>query len=825
MALSPLGLGFLFTAKDLASGTIDKVDKKVKGLGKTSDAAAATMKRGFGVAAASVVPLAAGGAALAGAFGLAKFAAPFQQGVARVGNIAGATAGELGKLRDAAIDAGLRTQFSPQQAVDGLGALAAQGFKTEQSISLLNESLALAAGGQIGIEDATKSAAAAIRVFNEKSTEQRSVADRLLKITNMTALGAGDLTLALGTVSKGAGLTSQKMDEMLISMGLVRNAGLDVSVAASSVSSGLQFIAKNAKGFESLGVQVTDAEGNFRDFLDIVAETDKALTGKFTKASDRASAAMQLFGRFGVTAFQNISNQAKAMIGTVPGINTIEDAVAHLRREMENAGGTAETFANNLLNTFAGQSDILQGATETLGTVLGESFAKVLKPVVKFVAEAVSAMARAWDSLPDGVKTGIAGFIVVTGVILTLAGVIGVVTGLVIALGPVMATIGAAASGAAVVIGGLVAAVTAAAAVFALFKEAADRNLGGFGDLFTGTFDTVKLVFSSLQSLFTTGKLTGPLAEEFLQAGRGTQSFIKTIFRIGSRIQEFFGGLADGFSAVLDKSGSSFQALTGAFVQLGEAFGFIEPGMDSLDDFGKTGETVGDTLGNVFRVVVEVIAAVIGVFAKVVRVIMAVASIVTTVLSPAFLVLKWIFQALFELAIFVINTMTGAIGILTTVANAVAQGILTIIDGILAAIMTAIDAMIVGIAKVASVIPESMRPDFVDDLIKRGDVDATNARIRDRAADQQRAAQFTSQAIAAPAIASVPAVGPQAPSAENQAILAELRAAREEAKKDRERPINVNVAMDGEQVGSVMTNAARKNAASAFVPAGAGVTG
>lgn len=825
VALNPLGLGFLFTAKDLASGTIDKVRGKVRGLSGDSDAAGAAMKKGFGVAAASLVPLAAGGAALGTAFGLAKFAAPFQQGVARVGNIAGATAGELNKLRDAAIDAGLRTQFSPQQAVDGLGALAAQGFKTEQSISLLNESLALAAGGSIGIEDATKSAAAAIRVFNEESTEQRSIADRLLKITNMTALGAGDLTLALGTVSKGAGLTSQKMDEMLISMGLVRNAGLDVSVAASSVSSGLQFIAKNAKGFESLGVQVTDSEGNFRDFLDIIAETDKALTSKFTSASDRASAAMQLFGRFGVTAFQNISNQAKAMVGTVPGINTIDDAIAHLRKEMENAGGTATDFADNLLDTFAGQSDILQGATETLGTVLGESFAKVLKPVVKIVADSVSAMARAWDSLPDGVKTGIAGFVVVTGVILTLAGVIGVMTGLAMALAPVMAVIGTAMGSAAVVIGGLIAGVTALAGVFMLFRDIARRNIGGFGDMVTGTFDTISIAFKSLVALFTTGKLTGPLAESFLTAGTGTQNFVKTLFMAWSRVREFFSGLSDGFNAVLDTAGPSFQALVGAFQHLGEAFGFMEPGMESLDTFGDAGKNVGQTLGLVFRGAIDIFAMFVGILAKVVRVIRAVADVVSTVMAPKIEFLKIILGGLFSFVLWLVRMVVVLIGTVGTVFNAVAQGILTIVDGIVAGVRTAIDAAIVGVAKVASLIPENLQPDFVKKLVSFGDVDRTNARISDRFADQKRAAQFTTQAIAAPAIGSVPAVGAQAPNQESQAILAELRAAREESKKEREKPINVKVEMDGEQVGSVMANASRKTAANAFVPVGAGVTG
>lgn len=823
MAISPLGLGFLFTAKDLASGTMDRVNGKLKGLGKQSDVVSARMKSGFGIAAASIVPLAAGGAALAGAFSLANFAAPFQEGVARVGNIAGSTAGELRQLRDAAIEAGLRTQFSPNQAVDGLGALAAQGFNTTQSIGLLNESLNLAAGGQIGIEDATKSAAAAIRVFNEESTEQRSIADRLLKVTNMTALQAGDLTLALGTVSKGAGLTKQGMDEMLISMGLVRNAGLDVSVAASSVSSALQFMAKNAKGFKDLGVEVTDTEGNFRNFLDIVSEANEALTSKFPNAADRSASAMKLFGRFGIAAFQNISNQAQAMVGKVPGVNTMTDAINHLRAQMGKAGGTAQEFADNLLNTFGGQSKILGGAVETLGTVIGESFAQVLKPVVKIVAEAVSSMARAWNSLPDGVKTAIAAFVVISGVILTLAGIIGVVTGLGIAAGTVFTAIGGVIAAGAPIVLGLVAAVTALIGVFELFGEVSDRNLGGFGDMLSGTFDNVKLIFGSLTDLFTKGKLTGPLAEQFLQAGTSTQNFIKTVFRAGSRLMEFFGGIRDGFSGVLDTMGPSFAALSGAFMALGEALGFIQPAMGDMKDFGSTGESVGKRIGEVFRVVVDIFSSVVLTVARVVRVMRGWYDFIGTLLAPVFWIITKIIQGLLWLLGQLFDFLVAGIGALAATANTIIQVFATMVDVIMAAMQTIADFAAGLVGEALQLLPEALRPKGSEKLLDKA---ASNA--GERKEQQVRLAAITGQQIAAPTtsgLSAVPLAAREKVSPESQAILEELRAARAEAAADRERERSreLKVVMDGEKVGAVVDGSNRKNAASAFVPVSAGV--
>ena len=89
----------------------------------------------------------------------------------------------------------------------------------------------------ISVDQSTATVSAALKAFGLEVDQAGITTDKLLRITNLTSLQAGDLQLALGTVARGASATKQSLTEMLPAMGLVKNTGVDVSVAASSVSS------------------------------------------------------------------------------------------------------------------------------------------------------------------------------------------------------------------------------------------------------------------------------------------------------------------------------------------------------------------------------------------------------------------------------------------------------------------------------------------------------------------------------------------------------------------------------------------------------------
>jgi hypothetical protein len=88
-----------------------------------------------------------------------------QQGIAAVGAVPRATTAQLHMLRDAAIQAGIETRFSPEDAVAGLQSLATAGQTAEQATRTLIPVLDLAAGSlrQLGVAQARRRHAQRLR--------------------------------------------------------------------------------------------------------------------------------------------------------------------------------------------------------------------------------------------------------------------------------------------------------------------------------------------------------------------------------------------------------------------------------------------------------------------------------------------------------------------------------------------------------------------------------------------------------------------------------------------------------------------------------------
>ena len=617
MALNALGLGMVFTAKDLASGTIKQLSVNFNKFSDGTERAAKRLKGAMVTAAAGVGLLVAGVGTLGTSFALANQAGQFEEGVAKVGAISRASSEAVARLAAAAKEAGIRTQFSPTEAIDGLQRLAAQGFNATESIQLLTPALDLAAGGQIGIADASIATAAAMKVFSLNVGEGAVAVDKLLRITNLTALQAPDLGLALGTVSRGAIAAKQSLDEMLPSVGLVKNAGVDTSVAASSVSSALQFVAKNAKAFKDVGVSVTDATGKFRPFLDVVRETDIALNKRFTDGAERTAKGIELFGRFGVVAFTNIANQLTNGIKDAAGqLVTGAEAIQFLRNQMSNAEGAAAEFREKLLDTFEGQKKLLRGVLQTLGISLGETFAKAFKPIVGFLFAATGQMVKLIEGIPVPVKAALGKAALAFGAFATAAGVFTLIKAALVLLAPaigaivgsfvLMAQIGA-------VIGVVVGTIALAFKGYSIETQNASNRT----NVLTNAWNKLKLGAQAVFALLTGNPVSAALVSDLNRAeNAGVKRFVESVGRLLNRVDKFVDGISSGFREVFSTSTPVFKVLFTAFNDLAKSLGFVGDaftGMSktSVDAFFTVGFRIGEFIANTISVLVQAITGVI----------------------------------------------------------------------------------------------------------------------------------------------------------------------------------------------------------------------
>lgn len=618
MALNRMGLGFDFIGRDFVSHTMGGIRRQFGLTEGSSKKLAKTVGAGFVALTAGALTTAVALGALGGAISLANQAGEFEQQMAAVGAITRATAKDLETLETAAINAGIATQFSPKEAAEGLRNLGQMGFNATEAAQALVPALDFAAGGQISVASASQTAASALRVFSLETDDAALTVDKLLRISNVTALKAGDLELAIGNLGRGVGLTKQSIDEMLPSLGLVKNTGVEASTAATSVSSALLFMAKNTKKFKNdIGVDITDAAGNFRPFMDVILDTSEALENKYADSAVRAAKAQELFGRFGVTSFTAISGQLTKGIRNAAG-ETLKGAAAmnYLREQMKKAAGAAAEFREKLLETFEGQKTLLRGTLETMAVVFGKPFAAVFKPFVSALTNSLNAVIRFFTALPKPVQNAIAGITVAVLVLTAALGAMLTVGGAITLLLPFMSTFIMVMKAMAIAVGGVALVAVGFAAAIGLAVWLVRNNIGGLGDSFKRAIEKIKLFWNGLVDLVTKGGFSEEISKEMGKAeNQGVRKFAISFFQIFYRIKRFFEGIAQGFRDTIQYFEPAFGALSEAARRLGEALGELGIEIFSVDsksdNFNKTGFGLGAVLAGIISIVATLVTGLI----------------------------------------------------------------------------------------------------------------------------------------------------------------------------------------------------------------------
>lgn len=620
MALNSLGLGFVFTARDAASGVMNKVRGNFAKTASSTQKNSAIMKGAFGAIGGGLVALTAGLAGVGVAMAAANSFAEFEQGMAKVEAISGASAEEMGRLSQAAIQAGIDTQFSPTEASEGLANLASQGLNATESIELLSPALALASAGQISIADASSATAAAMKVFGLDTEDAALAVDKLVKATTTSAIKGSELSLALGTVARGAGLTDQSLTEMVTTMGLVRGTGVDISVAASGVSSALLMLSKNADEFKKIGVKVTDdATGDFRDLGDIILDTSEALGTKYTNQAQKAAAAQQLFGRFGVAAYVGINKQLdKGVKTSTQGLLKGKEALNFLRNASEGAKGSAERMQDTLLDTMEGQKTLLKGTLQTLSVVSGEAFASAFKPIISAITTALNFLIKIISKTPGPVKKLLAVVLLIGSTFLAAGGGTLLFVGAVLLLLPALKVMAVVAGIAAVAMLTLIAVMALAAIGISGFVVAFREDVGGLATDTGDLLGKIKLGFDALGQLFSQGGFSGKVREEMNKASnQGLRNFAIQVFLVANRVKNFMKGMGEGFVSGVKAAKPAIESLKSAITNLGKSLGFLGDKADAGDakgkfkSWGEAGEEVGKVLSSVFVFIVETITGVV----------------------------------------------------------------------------------------------------------------------------------------------------------------------------------------------------------------------
>lgn len=322
--------------------------------------------------------------------------AAFEQSLATVRAVSGATAEEFVALREAAQRLGLTTRFSATEAGDALGELARAGFTVKQSLEAVESTLLLATAGGLDLRTATDIAANALRGFRLETAETGRVADVLAQAANASNTSVQELGEALKFVAPVAAGLRQSFEGTNAALGVLSDAGLKASLAGTGLRRVLAELESPSKASQqilaSLGLTADDVQ---------VSQIGLAEALKRLKDSSiDTGTAIELFGDRGGPAFEVLSNN-------IP-------RIAQLTTLLEKSGGTARKVAADLDNNLQGSLLRVQKAFQGLILELGDAgatnsltrFADSTAAALRFLAQNIE--------VTSGVAQALGGVIVAT---------------------------------------------------------------------------------------------------------------------------------------------------------------------------------------------------------------------------------------------------------------------------------------------------------------------------------------------------------------------------------------------------------------------------
>ncbi len=433
--------------------------------------------------------------------------ADFEHALAGVGAKMGATGKELAILEKAAIQAGVATQFSPTQAVEGLSELASKGLNATDAIKTLLPALDLAAAGQLSVGEATNAVIGTIKAYGMELGNAGIVTDKLLKITSITGMQSKDFEAGLSKAAAAGSVYGQSLDETLVSLGLMRNMNIDATVATTAYRSALQKIATD-KGAQKSIRKYTDIydkmTGKMRPVLTILSDL-KTATAHLSK-EEQTKIAVSAVGARGLFMFAAASKaSAKQMKnGTMRTLEGAE-AIGHLREQIGTAEGTSKKFINTLQDTMKGQAKLISGTLQTIAIMLGKSLGTYLKPVLKVIYKGLSSFVIVLRDMNPKIKAVVASIGIMVGAFIALAGAVMVYQGVISLVGPMSVKALMMMRGAMTKLMVSAPYILALAAAFFVLYKAYSENWGGFRDgvnSFLGGFkDGLMIVWKGIKGV------------------------------------------------------------------------------------------------------------------------------------------------------------------------------------------------------------------------------------------------------------------------------------------------------------------------------------
>lgn len=362
-----------------AKSSIDDTSKQFDGLTQAGQSLSTV---GTALTAGVTAPVVALGAAAI------KTGADFSTAMSKVQALSGASGEELQKLEAKAREMGATTKYSATEAADALGYMALAGWDADQSMTALPDVLNLAAASGMELAAASDLVTDYITAFGLEAGDAAMMADTLAYAqanSNTTTEQLGEAFKNCAVNAHGFGLDVQQTTALL---GKLADSGLKGSEAGTALNAVFRdMTAKMKDGQIAIGntnVAVMDANGNYRNMVDILRDVEAATAGMGD--AEKQAALQSTF----------TADSIKAM-GILLGATSGE--IDAFTQELYGAEGAAKEMADTMNDNLEGDIATLKSAFEEFCLTI---FDKV-EPALRKLTQAATKIIQVLGKIPGPV--------------------------------------------------------------------------------------------------------------------------------------------------------------------------------------------------------------------------------------------------------------------------------------------------------------------------------------------------------------------------------------------------------------------------------------
>ena len=301
----------------------------------------------------------------------------FEKSMSEVKAISGATGESYQKLEEKARQCGESTIFSASESAQALKFMALAGWDVEKSTNSLEGVLNLAAASGMDLAEASELATDTIQAFGMTSDDAaEKLANRLVYAQDNCSTTAKQLGEAYKNSASNMHAAGQDIETTTALLAMMANQGLKGSESGTALNAIVRDMTARMKDGKIIigktAVSVQDANGNFRNMIDVLRDVDKATNGM---GSAEKAAALQ-------TTFTAESTKGLNHI-----LSAEVDQAEEFSEKLRNVGDVAKETSETMNDNAEGDLKKMQSALEETLISMYKEIAPLLRTAIQWITD------------------------------------------------------------------------------------------------------------------------------------------------------------------------------------------------------------------------------------------------------------------------------------------------------------------------------------------------------------------------------------------------------------------------------------------------------